>query len=410
MKRRSPGLFERYGVELEYMIVDADTLDVRPEADVLIEGIAGNLEGDVARGALAWSNELSLHLIELKTGRPARSLTRLAPAFQEEVRFINDHLRMRNARLLPTAMHPWMNPARESRLWPHGCREIYAAFDRIFDCSGHGWTNLQSTHLNLPFRTAGEFKRLHAAIRLLLPLMPALAASSPFVDGRAAPALDMRLQVYRNNCRRIPSITARVVPESMDSPARYRREILQRIYRDLAPHDPDKVLREEWSNARGAIARFERNTIEVRVLDIQECPAADLAILQFIVAVVRALTEGRLSPLSRQMEPATETLYRLLLQTIRHGGRAGIRDAGIARALGWNRPSAASVSEMWRHLLDAVCPGKPAWRGTVERILEEGSLSERILRAAGSRPTRRKLRSVYGTLADCLARGEMFLP
>ena len=410
MKKRSPGLFERYGVELEYMIVDAETLNVRPEADVLIEGIAGNLEGDVARGALEWSNELSLHLIELKTGRPARALTRLAPAFQEEVRFINEHLKSRHARLLPTAMHPWMNPARESRLWPHGCRDIYAAFDRIFNCSGHGWTNLQSTHLNLPFRTAGEFKRLHAAIRLLLPLMPALAASSPFVDGRAAPVLDMRLQVYRNNCRRIPSITAHVVPESMDSPAQYRREILDRIYRDLEPHDPDKVLREEWSNARGAIARFERNTIEIRVLDIQECPAADLAILQCIVAVVRALTEERLSPLQRQMDLATETLHRLLLQTIRHGGRARIRDAGFGRAVGWNQAAAAPVSEVWRHLLDAVCPGKSAWRGTIEMILEEGSLSERILRAAGRRPTRRKLRSVYGRLADCLARGEMFLP
>ena len=210
---RSFGLFERFGVELEYMIVDAQTLAVRPEADVLIQGISGSVDGDVARGSLEWSNELSLHLIELKTGRPATRLSGLASAFQKEVRFINRFLARRGARLLPTAMHPWMNPARESRLWPHGNGEIYSAFHRIFNCSGHGWTNLQSTHLNLPFRTAGEFRRLHTAIRLLLPLLPALAASSPFVEGRRAPVLDMRLQVYRHNCRRLPSLTGQVIPE-----------------------------------------------------------------------------------------------------------------------------------------------------------------------------------------------------
>ena len=86
---------------------------------------------------------------------------------------------------MPTGMHPWMDPAREFELWPHGDREIYAAFDRIFDCRGHGWANLQSMHLNLPFADDDEFGRLHAAIRALLPLLPALAASSPFADGHA---------------------------------------------------------------------------------------------------------------------------------------------------------------------------------------------------------------------------------
>jgi hypothetical protein len=32
------------------------------------------------------------------------------------------------------------------------------------------------------------------------------------------------------------------------------------------------VLRHEWVNARGAIARFDRSAIEIRVLDVAECP------------------------------------------------------------------------------------------------------------------------------------------
>ena len=44
-------------------------------------------------------------------------------------------------------------------------------------------TNIQAVHLTLPFRGASEFGRLMAACRVVLPLLPALAASSPFVEG-----------------------------------------------------------------------------------------------------------------------------------------------------------------------------------------------------------------------------------
>ena len=76
--------------------------------------------------------------------------------------------------LLPGGVHPWMDPSKETRLWPHEYNEVYRSFDRIFGCAGHGWSNLQSTHLNLPFADDDEFGRLHAAIRAILPLLPAL--------------------------------------------------------------------------------------------------------------------------------------------------------------------------------------------------------------------------------------------
>lgn len=402
------GLFERFGVELEYMLVDARTLDVRPESDRLIHDVSGSYDGDVARGRLEWSNELSLHLIELKTGRPAVRLAGLAEAFQGEVRHINHLLRASGARLLPTAMHPWMNPKRESRLWPHTCGDIYAAFDRIFNCSGHGWTNLQSAHLNLPFRTAAEFRRLHTAIRLLLPLLPALAASSPFIEGRRAPVLDMRLEMYRHNCRRIPSVTGRVIPERVKSPAAYRQRILQRIYRDLAPHDPDRILQEEWSNARGAIARFERNTIEVRVLDTQECPFADLAILSFAVEVLRGLTGESISPEEAQASVSTRSLERLLHQCIAHAGRARIVDRLILRGFGVRSKAGLPVADLLKLLLDRAGPRSARWRPVIELILAEGTLAERIQRSAGNTPSRARLRAVYARLADCLERGELF--
>jgi hypothetical protein len=41
-------------------------------------------------------------------------------------------------------------------------------------------------------------------------------------------------------------------------------------------------------------------------------------------------------------------------------------------------------------------------------IVKNGSLAERIRRAAGERPDRDRLHSVYGRLAQCLANGELF--
>ena len=288
------GLFQACGVELEYMIVDRATLDVRPIADELFRDAAGGSEyvGEFASGDVSWSNELVAHVVELKTTEPAKSLAPLADAFQAQVRRINELLAPHGARLMPGGMHPWMDPDRETKLWPHDSSEIYESFHRIFGCGGHGWSNLQSVHLNLPFADDAEFGRLHAAIRVLLPILPVLAASSPIVDGRVTGVLDARLDAYRENSRRIPSITGHVVPEAVFTEADYRDSILARLYSDIAPHDPQAILQHEWLNARGAIARFERNTIEVRVLDVQECPAADVAICGLATAALRRLSRS----------------------------------------------------------------------------------------------------------------------
>src|SRR5205823_857916 len=135
-----------------------------------------------------------------------------------------------------------------------------------------------SMHINLPFADDDEFARLHAAIRLVLPLIPALAASSPIVEGHATGLMDYRLEVYRNSQQCIPSITGYVIPETIGSYRSYQEQVLQPIYQDIAPHDPRGVLRHEWLNSRGAIARFDRHAIEIRVADAQECPLADVAI------------------------------------------------------------------------------------------------------------------------------------
>jgi hypothetical protein len=78
-------LFEGVGIELEYSIVDGDNLDVRPVADELLRLVGGGYELEVELGNVAWSNELALHVIEMKTNGPAPSLAGVAARFANHV-------------------------------------------------------------------------------------------------------------------------------------------------------------------------------------------------------------------------------------------------------------------------------------------------------------------------------------
>lgn len=393
--------FAGYGIELEYMIVDRETLSVRPIADRLL-----GKGGETPRGHYAWSNEVALHQIELKNAQPDAALAPLAAGLHAEVAAVNAALAPLNACLMPSAMHPWMDPATETRLWPHRHAEIYRTYDRIFDCRRHGWANLQSMHLNLAFANDAEFTRLHAAIRLLLPILPALAASSPFQDGKFTGLLDTRMQNYRTHQIKVPRTIGGVIPDAAAGIADYRVKVLERMYRAIAPFDPQNLLRHEWLNARGVIPRFERNALEIRVFDMQECPRADLAIAAAASAVLRALYES-----AGELTLGTGRLAAIFLKCIRDGEEARIDDAAYLARLGC--PAArVSAAELWRFLIEAHLQPDPAyrthWQQPLRIMLEQGPLARRILKAAGREPAPARLWGVYGELCGCLREGRMF--
>ncbi|HET6803624.1 MAG TPA: glutamate-cysteine ligase family protein [Casimicrobiaceae bacterium] len=400
--------FAGYGIELEYMIVDRRSLAVRPIADQLLRALAGRDTPEVERGTLGWSNELVRHVVEVKNIVPTSSLVELPARFHDEIRAANERLAAVDARLMPTAMHPWMDPATDTVLW-EDAGEIYRTYDRIYDCCGHGWSNLQSMHVNLPFAGDAEFERLHAAIRLVLPLVPALAASSPFEDGRSKGFLDRRLENYRTICTLTPSVSGRVIPDTSHSRADYEARVLAPMYAEIAALDQTGVLQHEWLNSRGAIPRFDRDAIEIRLVDVQECPQADLAIAAVLVATVRALYRESSSSLADQQAIATETLYDILLATMRDGDDGIVDDAAYLRTLGVSGAS-LRAGDLWRELVDASGDGTIGawWRPAIDMILSRGPLARRILRATGSNADRDRLHAVYRELCDCLAEGRMF--
>lgn len=400
-------LFEVYGIELEYMVVRKVDLRINPIVDQLLTAKHGTLTSDVENGEIQWSNELVAHVVEIKTNGPSGDLERLDQLFAENIKEMNTLLEGLGSQLLPTAAHPFMQPETEMQLWQHSYSKIYALYNRIFDCRGHGWSNVQSMHINLPFYGDDEFEKLHAAVRLLLPIIPGLSASSPIFEGKFTGYKDTRMQVYKTNQKEIPQMTGKVIPERLFSKREYFEGIFKPINEAIRVHDIEHILDHHFLNSRGAIARFDRNAIEIRVIDIQECPAADLAIAVLVIEVLKLLVSEELISLEDQKKWHEDDLFVILDQVIQNAEESVITDEAYLAA--FDLAPSVTVKEVWKKLYSLVHDDIPEkYKGILEAILEKGSLSTRILKATGENPSEEKIYEVYRELGKCLQENRLF--
>lgn len=402
-------LFEVFGIELEYMLVNRNSLKVAPIVDKLILAKTGEITSDVDNGKIEWSNELVAHVVELKTNGPTADLETLDEHFADNIKEINERLVSLDTILWPTASHPLMDPAAEMKLWEHSYSKIYALYNRIFDCRGHGWSNVQSMHLNLPFFDDAEFEKLHAAVRIILPIIPALSASSPFFEGKFTGYKDTRMEVYKSNQKEIPQMTGKVIPEQVFSKEEYYRTIFEPINAAIKPHDSEKILDHHFLNSRGAIARFDRNAIEIRVIDLQECPKADVGIAVFIIEVLKLLVSEVWISIEDQKAWHEDELFAIFNATIKDAETTVISNLQYLNV--FDIEKACSADRIWKKLYERVKEGvSDKHRSTLEFILAHGSLSTRMLKAAGKDPSESELNALYVQLGECLSENRLFKP
>jgi carboxylate-amine ligase len=181
---------------------------------------------------------------------------------------------------------------------------------------------------------------------------------------------------------------------------------LNRIYAELAPYDPEGILCEEWVNSRGAIARFERNTIEIRLLDTQESPYSDLAIASLLVEVLKKLVAGEWSSSAQQNEYPTEALHEILLATIRDGDQAILEQLEYLTLLGLPPDAPCQAGWVWKALLTRLPQNEHS--EFQELPLSKGCLAGRIRNNTGSAPSRRRIEEVYHQLCACLEERTFF--
>ena len=399
--------FSAFGIELEYMLVDRTSLDVRPIADSVLAQ-AGEPD---ASSLIECSNELVAHVIEIKNPLPG-PLHNLAAAFQNKVHALNRQLAADDACMMPTAMHPWMDPTREAVLWPHDEQAIYATFNQLFDCKRHPWANVQSMHVNLPFADDRQFEKLFTAVRLLLPILPAIAASSPLTDGGWSGFMDYRMHVYPDQSPAVPAIVGAVVPDVVRSRAEHEACVLAPMYADIEALDPRHKLRYEWLNSRGAIPRFDRHAIEIRVMDTQECPQADVALAALVVDLAQLLYQGEFARMDAQQALPTPVLSQILAACTRDAEQALINDAQYLSVLGFPGRS-CTAQTLWTHLGNTLQQHQALhsilWQSHLKVILEHGPLARRILRALNGNFSRSGMHALYRRLSAGLQQGVHFV-
>jgi gamma-glutamyl:cysteine ligase YbdK (ATP-grasp superfamily) len=402
-------LFEVYGIELEYMLVSTDTFKVTPIVDLLLTKKNGSLTSDIENGKIAWSNELVAHVLELKTNGPTNDLNNLSENFHANVVEINELLKEFKVQLMPAASHPLMNPDTDTQLWKHSYSEVYALYNRIFNCKGHGWSNVQSTHINLPFFNDEEFEKLHAAVRIILPLIPGLCASSPILEGKNTGFKDTRLEYYKTNQKEIPEMTGKVIPENVFTKKDYHQTIFEPIQKAIKPFDTENILDHHFLNSRGAISRFDRNAIEIRLIDIQECPKADVAVCVLIIEVLKLLVNESVVSLEHQKTWEKEPLFDIFNDAIKNSENSVITNLDYLQLFGLKE--ATNQQNVWKHLFNLV-------KGTINEshlealntILTQGTLATRILKAIDTDFSEANIKKVYTVLSVCLQKNEVFNP
>ena len=371
-----------------------------PIADQVIKGYCGRIVNFVELPDFTFGKELQLHVMEIKANAPFKSPVLFEETMQSAVTTLLGFIETKyHARLLGTGMHPLLR-LNETGVWSHRHRKIYQELGKIFNLKQHGWLNIQSFHLNLPYAREEKGILLHNLLAGLCVYLPAISASSPIFEGAIGPNVDNRLYFYKENQREVPSITGDVIPEYIYSFHQYRNEVIGQYSLDLAKAGAGKtILSKEWVNSRGVIFRFDRSALEVRMMDEQECIKSDVALSCFIRAALRGLIANQV-----------ELLPHHLL----------VKDFNSIMAKGLNakvhHPNGETARQVCQHLFNLALENaeedekKYLW--IVKKRIESGNLSdlirERILKKTQKTDLNEAIINVYSKLIKCLSNNQPY--
>ena len=393
------GTLEVLGPEHEFSIVD-EKLTPLPIVDKVIRDVHGRVVNCASLGACSFGKELQAHVAEFKANRPFVSPVVFEETMQKTVEAILAVLEScYDARLLGSGMHPFLKLS-EAKVWSHRDRGIYAAMSRIFNLNQHGWLNIQSFQLNLPYRNESEAMRLYTALSNILPYLPAIAASSPIYESRKGPFVDNRLHFYMTNQLEVPSLTGSLIPEYVDSFEEYEKTTVRQYSEELARlNAPPSLLDKEWLNSRGAIIRQDRKAIEIRVLDEQESVKSDVALSCFIRAALRGILRDTDYPYL-----AHPALVQNFKQVVRKGLLARVQ-----------HPNGKTASEVCLRLLQTAMSNatdeEKRYLPIIKQRISGGNLSNIILRNVAKKAQKTDLHeaifTTYSRLADCLEKNQV---
>jgi len=368
--------------------------------DEIIRDLRGRIVNYVDFGDFTVGRELQSHVVELKASRPFDSPKSFEEIMQDAVLRVSDFLeKTHGAHLLGLGMHPFMK-LDEAKVWSHRDRQIYASLNKIFNLNQHGWLNIQSFQLNLSYSDEVSALKLYNALANILPYVPAISASSPIYESKIGEFVDNRLFFYEINQKEVPSIAGDIIPEYVNSFEEYKKITVERYSQDLMRMSaPRCIMHKEWLNSRGAVIRSDRKAIEIRVMDEQECIKSDVALSCFMRSLLRSFIRDEKTYLPNNI--LTEDF------------KAVIRDGLDAKVQHPRGDTARNVCRYFYKLAwESASSEEKEYLGIVGKRIDEGNLSNLILRDVAAKSKRKDFReaiqTVYSSMIKNLVENKVY--
>jgi glutamate---cysteine ligase / carboxylate-amine ligase len=247
------------GLEEEFALLDPETLDLVPRFEELRDTAPAALREQVA-------GELISSELEIVSGR-GEDLHDALRRQREGRRMLFAHAATRGVALGATGTHPWADYREQRNIDTEHYR-------RVVDGLGYvaRRNNTFSLHVHVGVRGADRAVRACDRLRPVLPLLLAVSASSPFVDGRDASLHSARTETFTRVFPRCG------VPDAFGSWAAYR-EYVETLVRTRSIVEYTQV----WWSVR---PHFTFGTVEVRICDAQPSATASEALAGLVVASV----------------------------------------------------------------------------------------------------------------------------
>jgi carboxylate-amine ligase len=260
------------GLEEEFAVLDADTLDMVPRFEELRDAAASD---PVLTASIA--GELISSEIEITSGRGEDFADALARQ-REHRRRLFDLSASRGIALGATATHPWADYREQHNIDTDHYRRVVDGLQYVARRN-----NTFSLHVHVGVQGADRAIRVCDRLRPVLPTLLAVSANSPYLDGRDSGLHSARTQSFTKSFPRCG------IPDAYGSWASYAQYI-DFLVRTRSIVEYTQV----WWSVR---PHFSFGTVEVRIADVQGTATESDALSALIVAAVaqaaRDEDEGR---------------------------------------------------------------------------------------------------------------------
>ncbi|HEY5285611.1 MAG TPA: YbdK family carboxylate-amine ligase [Solirubrobacteraceae bacterium] len=250
------------GIEEEFAILDPSTLDLAQRFEHL-RARAGERDPLLAA---AITGELISSEIEIVSGR-GESLADALALQRERRRRLFALAREESTELGATGTHPWADYREQPIIDTEHYRRVEQGLKYV------AWrNNTFSLHVHVGINDIDRAVRVCDRLRPVLPLLLAVSANSPYLDGRDSGLHSARTQSFTRNFPRCG------IPDAFGGWQQYRQYI-EFLLRTSSIVEFTQV----WWSVR---PHFEFGTVEVRICDAQSTAGESEALAGLIVACV----------------------------------------------------------------------------------------------------------------------------